>query len=64
MELIFDVESDALKKALSGLDVYPEDDMLILSRKISGGRSIAKINGESVPASGSLHPEKLLLTLS
>ena len=51
VELIFDVESDALKKALSGLDVYPEDDMLILSRKISGGRSIAKINGESVPAS-------------
>ena len=51
VELIFDVESDALKKALSGLDVYPEDDMLILSRKISVGRSIAKINGESVPAS-------------
>lgn len=51
VELIFDVESDSLKEALSGLDVYPEDDMLILSRKISGGRSIAKINGESVPAS-------------
>ena len=50
VELIFDVESDSLKEALSGLDVYPEDDMLILSRKISGGRSIAKINGESVPA--------------
>ena len=50
-EMLRDNEEDALKKALSGLDVYPEDDMLILSRKISGGRSIAKINGESVPAS-------------
>ena len=43
VELIFDVESDALKKALSGLDVYPEDDMLIL-RKDFQRRNIAKIN--------------------
>ena len=51
VELVFSVENEEQKKALSDLDVFPEDDYVILSRKIANGRGIAKINGESVPAS-------------
>jgi len=51
VELVFSVENEAQKIALSKLDVFPEDDYVILSRKIANGRGVAKINGESVPAS-------------
>lgn len=51
VELVFSVENEEQRKALSKLDVFPEDDYVILSRKIANGRGIAKINGESVPAS-------------
>ena len=51
VELVFTVENETQKRALAGLEVYPEDDCVILSRKITNGRGIAKVNGESVPAS-------------
>jgi len=51
VELVFSVENETQKKALAELDVFPEDDYVILSRKITNGRGVAKINGESVPAS-------------
>jgi len=51
VELVFSVENEAQKKALEELDIIPEDDYVILSRKITNGRGVAKINGESVPAS-------------
>lgn len=51
VELIFTVTSEKQKAMLAELDVFPEDDTVILSRKIVGGRGTAKVNGESVPAS-------------
>lgn len=51
VELIFSHLSDAASERLRAMDIEPEDDTVILSRKITGGRSVAKINGESVPAS-------------
>ncbi|MBR5565956.1 MAG: DNA repair protein RecN [Roseburia sp.] len=51
VELVFSVENEEQRNALSNLDVFPEDDYVILSRKIANGRGIAKINGESVTAS-------------
>ena len=51
VELIFSVTSEKQKAMLAELDVFPEDDTVILSRKIAGGRGTAKVNGESVPAS-------------
>ena len=51
VELTFFIEDDQLKQALQKMDIYTEDDCLILSRKITNGRSISKINGESVPVS-------------
>lgn len=51
VELIFSHLSDSVTAQLRALEIEPEDDTVILSRKITGGRSVAKINGESVPAS-------------
>ncbi len=51
VELIFSNLSDSVTAQLRALEIEPEDDTVILSRKITGGRSVAKINGESVPAS-------------
>ena len=48
VELTFLVESDKQKKCLKELDVFPEEDMVILSRKLLDKRSICKINGETV----------------
>ena len=51
VELIFSQLSDFVVAQLRALEIEPEDDTVILSRKITGSRSVAKINGESVPAS-------------
>lgn len=51
VELVFRVENEKQQKKLKELDVYPEDDLVIISRKITNGRSVAKINSETVPTS-------------
>mgnify|MGYP000686123356 CR=1 FL=1 len=51
VELIFSVTDERQKKLLKELDVFPENDEVILSRKIVNGRGVAKVNAESVPAS-------------
>jgi len=51
VELVFQVENDYQREALADLDISIEDDLVVLSRKITGTRSIAKINGETVPVS-------------
>lgn len=51
VELVFTVENERQRQALEELEVFPEDDMVILSRKIVNGRSTAKVNGETMPVS-------------
>lgn len=51
VELIFSVTDPRQKELLKELDVIPENDQIILSRKIVNGRGVAKVNSESVPAS-------------
>lgn len=51
VELIFSVTDKRQLDALAQYEVYPEDDTVILSRKIVNGRGTAKVNGESFPAS-------------
>lgn len=51
VELIFHVSNEKQKEQLQALDVFPENDEVILSRKIVNGRGVAKVNSESVPAS-------------
>ena len=51
VELIFRVENEEQRKLLAELDIYPENDEIIMSRKITSSRSIGKINSETVSAS-------------
>ena len=51
VELVFSDLSDAVTEQLRAMEIEPEDDTVILSRRITGSRSVAKINGESVPVS-------------
>lgn len=63
VELIFEVENDRVEEQLRGMDIFPEDHQVILSRRIAGGRSVAKINGESVPASRVKEAAALLIDM-
>lgn len=48
VELTFCIDS-RLKEKLEQYDVYPEDEnIIVVSRKITHGRSVSKINGETV----------------
>ncbi|MCI8306771.1 MAG: DNA repair protein RecN [Lachnospiraceae bacterium] len=47
VEMIFEID-EYERRLLEELAVYPEDGMLIISRKIMGKRSVSKINGETV----------------
>ena len=51
VELVFSVDNPKVKEKLMELDIEAEDDIVILSRKISGGKAVARINGEAVSAS-------------
>lgn len=50
VEAVFRITRDSQRKQLAELDIEPYDDEIILSRKITESRSVAKINGEMVPA--------------
>lgn len=50
VELVFDVGENTASR-LRDMDIFPEDGQIIISRKITGSRSICKINGETCTAS-------------
>ena len=50
VEAVFKVSDEETRNAIRELDVEPEDGEIVISRKITEGRSVNKINGESVPA--------------
>lgn len=51
VELVFSAEHPDLLLRLAELDIPVDDGQLILSRKISGSRSICRLNGETVSTS-------------
>lgn len=48
VELVFATDRPEIREKLKELDIPMEDDQIILSRKISGSRSICRLNGETV----------------
>lgn len=48
VELTFMPENEKQIKKLEELEIYPEDGMIILSRRLMDGRSTSRINGETV----------------
>lgn len=50
-ELVFEEDDEKVLSKLREKDIYPEDGRIIVSRRLSDGKSTAKINGETVTAS-------------
>lgn len=48
VELTFFVEDEGLRERLRALDIFPEDGIVVLSRRLMEKRSISRINGETV----------------
>ena len=48
VELTFSVDDEKLKKKLQALDIFREEGMITLSRRLMEGRSVSRINGETV----------------
>lgn len=48
VELIFSVDQPELKEKIQMMDIPLEDSQVIISRRLVNGRSISKINGETV----------------
>lgn len=48
VELTFAIDNPLVEKKLKGMDIEPEDGQLIISRRLMEGRSICRINGETV----------------
>ena len=51
VELVFRSDSPHVRKKLEEMDIVPEEDEIILSRRYRGGRAVSKVNGETVPVS-------------
>lgn len=63
VELIFEVQNEDTVAKLKEMDIFPEDGQIIMSRKITGGRSVAKINSESVSAAKVKEAAQLLIDI-
>ena len=63
VELIFEVEDEQVQQQLLAMEIVTEENEVIMSRKISGGRSVARINGESVPISKMKEVASLLIDI-
>lgn len=48
VELTFTIEDEKIKKRLEEMDIEAEDGAITLSRKLTEGRSVCRINGETV----------------
>lgn len=51
VEITFSVENEEQLKQLEALDIFPEDGCIVLSRRLMDGRSVSRINGETVTMS-------------
>ncbi len=47
VELLFQIENEAVRSRLKEMEIELPEGQLIITRKLSGGRSISRINGES-----------------
>ncbi len=48
VELTFFVEDERVRERLRALDIFPEEGMVVLSRRLMEKRSVSRINGETV----------------
>lgn len=63
VELLFYVENEKQIQKLKELDIFPEDGMIVLSRRLMEGRSTSRINGETVTMSKLKEIESILIDI-
>ena len=63
VELIFSVENEKVKIKLKEMGIEAEDGIVILSRKITSGKAVARINGEAVSAAKLKEVSSLLIDI-
>lgn len=51
VEITFSVENEEQRRQLEKMDIFPEEGCIVLSRRLMDGRSVSKINGETVTMS-------------
>ena len=51
VELTFSVEDERIREKLEAMDIFPEEGMITLTRRLMEGRSVSRINGENVSMS-------------
>ncbi len=51
VELVFSSENEAVRRMLEEQDIPFEDGEVIIARRYKAGRSVSKVNGETVPVS-------------
>ena len=56
-------KDEKIIKRAEEMDIFPEDDRFIISRKISQGKSVSKINGETVTVKQIKELAELLLDI-
>ncbi len=64
VELEFSVGKDSVQAgALSALDIFPEEGTIVLSRRLMEGRSVSRINGETVTMSALKEAASILIDI-
>lgn len=63
VELVFETKDDAVFRAMRDLDIPVDGEQIIISRKIMPGRSVCRVNGESVTASALTEIATLLIDI-
>ncbi len=63
VELVFHTKDENVLNKAKEMDIFPEDDRFIISRKISQTKSISKINGETVTVKQIKELAELLLDI-
>lgn len=63
VELVFYVDDSNTLDAIRAMDIEVEDGTVILSRKITSGRAVGRINGEAVSASKMKEVASLLIDI-
>lgn len=61
VELVFSVDSNETVDKLRELDIEPEDGQIIITRKLTNGKSIIKVNGETMTATALREIASLLI---
>ena len=62
-ELFFSVSDERVLETLKAMEIPVEDDSVIISRRMTSGRSVSRINGEIVSASDVRRAGQLLMDI-